>query len=426
MRCRLFGFAVLVITTSAAFASGFRITAHGARAMGMGLAFTAVADDASAIYFNPAGLAFFDKSDFVGGGVVARNIEGEFTSSAGVTEQQQKSDVLVPELYWGGTLHGLHVGLGAFGSFGLPMRWENPSTFSGRHAAYLATIRSLDISPVIAFSITKNLSIGAGADWVHSKVQLEQVRGTSIPVAPGVILQRDIAVAKLKGDLADSSAWGWNAGLLWKDQDDRWRFGVSYRSSIDVDHDTMLTFTQILTGIPTVDTNVRASLPTTPLDANVPIQLPSSLNVGLAYKPSGRFTIAFEADRTDWSSFQELDVTVPANANFNFTRVNHWKDTWAYRVGVETLCGPIVCRVGYYRDQTPQPNVNVGPILADANRQALTAGIGFGPSNGGWSIDIADVYVRFDDRSTDASSQDNLVGTWKTTGNEFSINLHIR
>src|SRR5204863_158887 len=139
------------------------------------------------------------------------------------TEQQQKSDVLVPELYWGGTLHGLHVGLGAFGSFGLPMRWENPSTFSGRHAAYLATIRSLDISPVIAFSITKNLSIGAGADWVHSKVQLEQVRGTSIPVAPGVILQRDIAVAKLKGDLADSSAWGWNAGLLWKDQDDRCR-----------------------------------------------------------------------------------------------------------------------------------------------------------------------------------------------------------
>jgi long-chain fatty acid transport protein len=38
------------------FAGGFQINNHGARAMGMGNAFTAVVNDASAIYWNGAGL----------------------------------------------------------------------------------------------------------------------------------------------------------------------------------------------------------------------------------------------------------------------------------------------------------------------------------------------------------------------------------
>ena len=36
-----------------------------ARAEGMGGAFTAVADDAAALYWNPAGMAFFTRSEFI-------------------------------------------------------------------------------------------------------------------------------------------------------------------------------------------------------------------------------------------------------------------------------------------------------------------------------------------------------------------------
>ncbi|MDQ6970565.1 MAG: long chain fatty acid transport protein, partial [Mariprofundus sp.] len=39
-------------------AGGYQIPEMGAKAMGMGNAFTAVADDASAAWFNPAGVAF--------------------------------------------------------------------------------------------------------------------------------------------------------------------------------------------------------------------------------------------------------------------------------------------------------------------------------------------------------------------------------
>jgi len=46
---------VLLFTASTSFAAGFRLPEAGAKAMGMGFAFTAQADDPSAIYFNPRG-----------------------------------------------------------------------------------------------------------------------------------------------------------------------------------------------------------------------------------------------------------------------------------------------------------------------------------------------------------------------------------
>ena len=45
-----------LLFTGSILAGGFQINEHGAKAMGMGGAFTAVANDASAIYWNPAGL----------------------------------------------------------------------------------------------------------------------------------------------------------------------------------------------------------------------------------------------------------------------------------------------------------------------------------------------------------------------------------
>ena len=133
-------------------------------------------------------------------------------------------------------------------------------------------------------------------------------------------------------------------------------------------------------------------------------------------------TVAFDADHTNWSSFQSLSIQAPPP--FNSTRVTNWKDTWAWRVGMETDCGAIKCRAGYYRDKTPMPLTDVGPVLPDANRQALTAGIGVG--SGRWSVDLAAVYVMFDDRTTTAAGTDQLAGTWKTTGSEVALNFHWR
>src|SRR5688500_16452476 len=101
---------IALLVSTPAFASGFQVTAQGARAMGMGLAYTAVADDASAIYYNPGGLAFIQSNiDIVAGAMLATNLEGEFQSAVGVEEQRAGNNVL-PQAYGVGTLWNAKVG----------------------------------------------------------------------------------------------------------------------------------------------------------------------------------------------------------------------------------------------------------------------------------------------------------------------------
>ena len=58
---------VVALAPTLALANGFALFEHGSRAVGMAGAFGAVADDPSAGYFNPAGLAFLDGTQAMAG-----------------------------------------------------------------------------------------------------------------------------------------------------------------------------------------------------------------------------------------------------------------------------------------------------------------------------------------------------------------------
>lgn len=395
---------VLLLAASSAFASGFQVAAQGARGMGMGLAYTAVADDATAIYFNPGALALQpNKGEVLIGIMGAGNTEGTFDSAAGKHEEQKTGLTAIPQIHAYDGFGTFKFGVGVYTPFGLPMRWENPASFLGRYTSYTAILKTINVNPTVAWQVTPNLGIGIGADYMSSKLQLERF----IPASPTLPL--NVAQAKISGDLFDNHGWGYNFGALWKSGP--LRLGAAYRSSIDIDHDVTTRFTTLVPGVP---------LPSGPLPTTVDIEFPSSLNLGIAWT-AGTTTLSFDADRTDWSSFDQLEIIVtglPATA----PRPNNWSDSWAYRAGVEFGGGPIKFRLGYFQDSTPQPLADVGPILPDADRTGYAAGIGW--SGAHWGIDVADNYVRFDDRTTTATSTDHLAGTWKTTGNELALNVN--
>jgi long-chain fatty acid transport protein len=412
MRRLLIAILLLSLTTFPAFAGGFQVAAQGARAMGMGLAYTAVANDASAIYYNPAGLALQEHNDWIVGGMVARTLEGTFDANgtppgAGIHEEQISSDNLLPQVY-GSFGSAVKFGIGVYTPFGLPLRWEEPATFTGRFVSHTSVVKTINVNPTVAFQ-AGSLAIGIGGDYMVSKIQLERyLRPAAAPV--------NIAHVKLSSDLADSHGWGWNAGVMWRSASKHVQLGAAYRSGIDVDHDAEATFTHLVTPLP-------PTVPSGTFPAAVSIAYPSSLNAGFAWT-SGSTTLAFDADRTNWSSFDRLDVFVGGATTPAIHRDTQWEDVWAWRAGLETGCGPIVCRVGYYRDQTPQPVEDIGPVLADADRQGVTVGIGI--DRGHWALDVADIYVMFDERTTNPANADSYFGTYGTTGNEFAINFHWR
>lgn len=402
---------------------GFQVAAQGARAMGMGLAYTAVANDASAIYYNPAGLAMQTENDLIFGGMLATNLEGTFESTgtppgSGIDEAQRESLNTLPQTYISRRGRGaITYGIGMYTPFGLPMRWEDPDTFSGRFISQTALLRTVNINPTVAFQITPDLAIGIGGDYMYSKVQLERNQRGTAPLPP-----LEIAHVKLSSEQLDNSGWGWNAGLLWKVG--LFRLGASYRSAIDVDHEGEATFTQILTGNAQVDAAVRANLPAGAQRADVSIEYPSSLNLGVAFMPAANTTLAIDAHRTNWSSFGTLDVFIGGSPVPSIHREASWENAWAYRAGVELPCGPIICRAGYYRDETPQPIEDIGPVLPDADRQGFALGLSIGL--GRLTLDLANIYIRFDERTTNAANRDRYFGTYETTANEFAVNLHWR
>src|SRR5512135_3150752 len=95
---------VLLFTASTSFAAGFRLPEAGAKAMGMGFAFTAQADDPSAIYFNPAGLTQLKGQNVMLGATYLKLNGADFTGStpltSGASETQKSLDFIIPNAYY--------------------------------------------------------------------------------------------------------------------------------------------------------------------------------------------------------------------------------------------------------------------------------------------------------------------------------------
>ena len=129
------------------------------------------------------------------------------------------------------------------------------------------------------------------------------------------------------------------------------------------------------------------------------IDFPATANLGVAVLV-GTVTVSLEADWTQWSSFKSLDITFPnpALTPFDLDRQDNWKNSWAYRVGVEKKFGAFAVRAGYYKDKTPQPTADAGPLLADNDRNGYTLGFGYNTDH--WGIDVSDLYLKVKDLNT--------------------------
>ncbi|MEA3466103.1 MAG: outer membrane protein transport protein [Thermodesulfobacteriota bacterium] len=87
MKCKLSIIVLMVLLMpSLVCGAGFHIREQGAKAMGMANAFVAQADDPSAIFYNPAGIAFQDGTQVSLGVTVINVPETEFNGTTTIGE----------------------------------------------------------------------------------------------------------------------------------------------------------------------------------------------------------------------------------------------------------------------------------------------------------------------------------------------------
>jgi len=199
-------FILLSFGTGSILAGGFQINEHGSKAMGLGGAFTAVVSDASAVYWNAAGMSFLEGTNFIlGAALIAPG-----TSFRGVTPSVDKtrmtSQVFFPPHFF--VTHKISesfsVGLGASVPFGLGTLWQDD--WIGNQLAVETELTTIAVPLVVSWKILDNLSISAGGSYHHASVLIRQAKS----LAP---FEGD-AFVKLEGE--ESSAFGYNFGFLWK------------------------------------------------------------------------------------------------------------------------------------------------------------------------------------------------------------------
>ena len=415
---------VLLFTASASFAAGFRLPEAGVKAMGMGFAFTAQADDPSAIYFNPAGLTQLKGQNVMIGVTYVRENGNEFTGTTPVDNQtaikgetQKSLDFYIPNAYYTRTTADGYIayGVGIFAPFGLGQEYNDKNTSIFRNQITKIDLQTIVVNPTIAFKINEALSVGFGVDWMYGKAKLEKT-----PWVPGV---GNLYNVELEGD---GDVWGYNFGMLLKPTEN-FRIGVNYRSKFNLkvkDADVNIGNTS-----PAYASGLLGPTPTS-TKGSATVAMPATFALGAAYT-IGKLTVEADADWTFWHSFSSLPITinnqVPTLRSTDTPK--NWEDVVALRIGAEyRITDPLALRAGFYYDPTPVPAATMGPELPDATRLTYTVGAGY--KIGAWTIDVAGMYIDKQDRtvnnqvnSTPAVQGTGFNGTW--TGDAWLAGLDV-
>lgn len=407
---------------ASAHAAGFGLFEAGTRAMGMAGAFTAQADDGSAMFHNVAGLAFAEKREFLVGATYITFSEASFDGAdpypgEGVSEEQTTLSEYPPHAYWVQPLSGeWRFGLGLYAPFGLTTEWEDPASFSGRYLSTRAALRVFDLNPSLAWQVTPNFGIGVGAIVRFSDVELDRYVPFVNPFTQQVV---DAGRVALDSDFGN--AYGFNVGILHK-YNNSFSWGLSYRSKARVDYEGDARFTQISTGIPPLDAAIAANIPfgqDLPVETEIEFPDMASLGVAIAISPSVRLEV--DANWTGWSSFDEVPLTIVGYPQLSTTLPEEWEDCYNYRAGLSWRANPASeWRFGYVYDESPQPEKHVSPLLPDNDRNGFT--IGYGHQFSKTSFDLALMYLPFDERKVE-ESESRYYGTYNTTAWLFGVSL---
>ena len=443
-------FLIIGISAVQTFASGFQINENGARAMGMSGAFVGLADDPSAVYFNPAGITQLLGTHFsIGATFISPSTK--FTGPANIslpaalgggksqvynnTESKLKSRWFTPfNVYVTHQLgNDLFVGLGVNNPYGLGTEWDD--NWVGRYKTIKAEIQTFTFEPVVAYKLLDQLSISLGGMISYADVDLQQ----KIPMADattGAILAPD-ATLQLKGN---KLAYGFTAGVLYKPIN-KLSLGVSFHSEIKYKFEGDAT--------PTYAPGVPASPMVPHGKITAPLTTPLTLTFGAAYIIQDDWSVSADIQYTGWSSYDSLVITFndfqPTGKPYVSASVRDYKNNIILRLGTEVKINEkLTARGGALYDQNPVPDARLDPTLPDANRIGLNIGLGYKITNN-LSVDVAYLFLIFSKREVTNSIMEKTYvpfslpaalgggkivlpetafnGTYETSANLIGLNL---
>ncbi len=365
-----------------ALSEGFRVFDQSTSATGQGAAFSAQADDPSALHYNPAGMTQLKGIQFSANTLLIGGTT-KFKSAFGPRTNGNLGGTIAnpPPTTFYLTAHlpalGLSnfpkwtLGIGVTTPFALQVEYPNDSIITP--VATKASLPLIDIKPTLAYKLNDYIAIGGGLDIYmfpsfigegHATLQRDAESGN--PIIP--------AGTPLEANVKDT-ALGFNVSVLLTPLRNTMKkpilnLGFVYRNGVSLNLDG-----QLLAGGRKL------------ADASTTLELPNVYTWAIAGWPirNNRYDwkVELDVEYADWSNLKDLNLKL--SNGIVIPQFRNYGNSWVFMVGTEfkTLSPPILpkwnisFRAGYVHSQSSVPNNEFHPTNPDADFNAYSVGMGF-------------------------------------------------
>jgi long-chain fatty acid transport protein len=399
--------AILGLTAGSSFAAGFALIEQSASGLGNSFAgAAAVAEDASTIFFNPAGMTKLPEGKQVVVALHAIDPSAKFSNGASASAAGSSgtapalfsfqgfggdagSTAFVPNAYFSMALSpNLRLGLGLNAPFG--MKTEYDDDWIGRFQALKSEVKTINLNPSIAFKANDRISLGFGLDYQRMDATLTKavnytaiVLGTPVGLGGGAGTAIPMGSVEGRNEIkGDDTAWGFNFGVIF-DVSESTRLGLAYRSEIKYHLTGTHTATHPTTAVNAANLIIAGNPATQNQNVSLDIKMPDTLSASVVQHLNDRWDMLGDLSWTGWSKIQELRIkyTVAGAAD----EVTTWKLRDTYRVsfgGTYRYSDATKFRFGLAYDQSPVTDQYRTARLPDNNRTWVSVGAQYALSKG--------------------------------------------
>lgn len=405
---------ILVAVSSIAlspFASGAGFAIMEQSASGLGNAFaggSAGAEDASTVFFNPAGMMRLDKQVLAAAHLImpkARfNNEGSSQASSlgggslSGPEDDGGADKFVPNFYLVYPMNSdFRLGVGFNAPFGLATQYDD--TWVGRYHGIYSELKTININPSLAFRPFSSLSVGFGLNFQMAEVTLSSAidfgslcyslllpgQCSALNLNP----QANDGLVEFSGDDYTNPSVGYNFGLL-QEFSNGTRVGLHVRSKIKHDLEGDADFS-----VPGEAAPLNAQGTFNDGAINAELNLPQTFSLSLLHQFRSKLAVMADLTLTDWSVFEEIRIKYEDGRSDSVT-TQEWDDTYRFAIGANyEINSSWLFRAGLALDQTPVPSSERrSPRVPDSDRTWLSFGASYAFSKSlGFDIGFSHLFI---------------------------------
>jgi len=352
-------FLISIFAVSSLFANGLSLNSIGARALGMGGAMVGLADDPTAIYWNPAGLAGQNSSLYAFGTDIIPFGTYKF-APYGIDAKTKTNHYASPNLFANYSMGNLAFGLGIFVPAGLGAEYNGDDLkilTHGTSLKWMAKIGVIDIAPAISYKINDMFSLGLAGNIFYGMFDFDKPYKVN-----------DTTYVQYT-ESSTGIGYGVTLGALCKFSD-AFQFGLSVRTKVNVD----------MSG--DAENNAFAGTPiSTKSKFDREVAWPLWAAFGIAVTPMENLTITADAQYSQWEKSEDTFVTKFKNEQWiaygagRDTTYLEWENCTQIRFGAEYMASEkLALRAGYYYDPAPAPDETLTILFPSSTNNVITGG----------------------------------------------------